>query len=161
MEKVPMTTYGQKKLEAELKQLKEEARPQVIEEIAEAREHGDLKENAEYHAAKEKQGFIEGRIQELESVTSRAQVVDPLRMEGDRIVLSATVQLVDADTDKEVTYVLVGPEEADLDKGLISTTSPLGRAMMGKEEGDEIIFRAPGGTHTYEVLSVEFKEIVA
>lgn len=161
MDKVPMTTYGHAKLEAELKKLKEVERPQVIQEIAEAREHGDLRENAEYHAAKEKQGFIEGRIQELESMLSRAQVVNPAALSGSRAVLGATLELVDVDSDKEVTYVLVGPEEADLDKGLISVGSPLGRALLGKEEGDEVVFKAPGGTHTYEILSVAFKAIEA
>lgn len=159
MERVPMTVYGYDRLTKELKTLQQVERPAVIAAIEEARGHGDLKENAEYHAAKEKQGFIEGRIAELEGKLSRAEVIDPAKLKGDRIVLGATVQLVDVDTDKSVTYALVGPDEADLEKGRISTTSPVGRALLGKEPGDEVTVQAPGGKRVYEVEKVEFKAI--
>lgn len=159
MERVPMTTYGYAILEKELKHLQKVERPAIIAAIDEARGHGDLKENAEYHAAKEKQGFIEGRIKELDSKLSRAEVIDPLKQNGTRIVMGATVSLVDADTDEEVTYALVGPDEADIDKGLISVTSPIGRALIGKSEGDEAIVRAPSGKRSYDIEEVEFKEI--
>lgn len=158
MERVPMTIYGQAKLTAELKELQQVRRPAIIAAIDEARGHGDLKENAEYHAAKNEQGFIEGRIAELESKLSRAEVIDPMRNKGTRVVLGATVTLVD-DNDKEITYALVGPDEADLEKQLLSTTSPIGRALLGKEEGDEVVVQAPGGKKTYEVLKVTFKPI--
>ena len=154
-----MTPAGHQKLEAELKHLKEVERPTIIEAIATAREHGDLSENAEYASAKEKQSFIEGRIGELENKLSLAEVIDPLKQKGGRAIFGATVDVVDVDTDKEQTYILVGPEEADLENQKISITSPLGRALIGKEEGDEAIFRAPGGTRTYEVLDVRFEEI--
>ena len=159
MERVPMTTYGHAKLSAELKQLQQKDRPAVIAAIDEARGHGDLKENAEYHAAKERQGFIEGRIAELESKLSRAEVIDPLKMKGGKIMLGATVSLIDVDTDKTVVYALVGPDEANLEKNLISTGSPIGRALLGKAEGDEAVVAAPGGKRTYEVTRVEFKPI--
>ncbi|MCP5405326.1 MAG: transcription elongation factor GreA [Pseudomonadaceae bacterium] len=159
MERVPMTIYGHEKLSAELKHLQQVERPNIIAQIDEARGHGDLKENAEYHAAKERQGFIEGRIAELESKLSRAEIIDPTKNTGSRITLGATVTLVDCDTDKQVVYALVGPDEADLEKGLISTTSPIGRALLGKEEGDEAVVAAPGGKRTYEVEKVEFKPI--
>jgi transcription elongation factor GreA len=161
MERVPMTVYGFSVLEKELKHLQQVERPAIIEAIEEARAHGDLKENAEYHAAKEKQGFIEGRIQELESKLSRAEVVDPTKLTGDRIVLGATVQLLDVDTDEAVTYALVGPDEADIEKGLISITSPIGRALIGKTEGDEAVVMAPSGKREYEIETVEFKAITA
>ena len=154
-----MTVYGYDKLNAELKNLLHVERPAVIAAIDEARGHGDLKENAEYHAAKERQGFIEGRIAELESKLSRAEVIDPLKIKGDKIVLGATITLVDADTDKTVTYALVGPDEADLEGGKISTTSPIGRALLGKSEGDEVTVQAPAGKRVYEVEKVEFKAI--
>ncbi|MDD9912055.1 MAG: transcription elongation factor GreA [Alphaproteobacteria bacterium] len=159
MERVPMTTYGYSLLEQELKHLQKVERPAIIAAIDEARGHGDLKENAEYHAAKEKQGFIEGRIQELDSKLSRAELIDPTKLSGERIVMGATVVLVDADTDKEVTYILVGPDEADIEKGLISVTSPIGKALIGKSTGDEAIVRAPSGNRTYDVEDVQFKEI--
>jgi transcription elongation factor GreA len=159
MERVPMTIYGHSKLTAELKNLQTVERPAIIAQIDEARGHGDLKENAEYHAAKERQGFIEGRIAELESKLSRAETVDPTKMKGERIMISATVTLVDVDTDKTVTYALVGPDEADLEKGLISITSPIGKALLGKNEGDEAVVMAPGGKRTYEIEKVEFKPI--
>lgn len=159
MERVPMTIYGQAKLAAELKDLQQVQRPAIIAAIDEARSHGDLKENAEYHAAKERQGFIEGRIAELESKLSRAEVIDPTKLKGERVVIGATVQLVDVDTDKKVTYALVGPDEADLEKGLISTTSPIGKALLGKSVGDEAVVAAPGGKRTYEIETVAFKAI--
>lgn len=159
MNKVPMTLGGLKKMEAELNHLKTVERPAITEAIAVAREHGDLSENAEYSSAKEKQSFIEGRILELESKVSSAQVIDPTKLTGDRIVFGATVKVVDVDTDKEATYSLVGQDEADLEKGLISVTSPLGRALIGKRPGDEAAFSAPGGQRVYEVLDVVFKHI--
>lgn len=159
MERVPMTIYGQEKLAAELKNLQKVERPAIIAAIDEARGHGDLKENAEYHAAKEKQGFIEGRIKQLESVLSRADVIDPTSMTGNRIMLGATVELVDVDTDQEVTYALVGPDEANIEKGLISITSPIGRALIGKTPGDEAAVNAPSGKRMYEVEAVHFKKI--
>lgn len=159
MERVPMTIHGYEKLSAELKHLQLVERPSIIAQIDEARGHGDLKENAEYHAAKERQGFIEGRIAELDSKLSRAEVIDPTKHKGNRITLGATVTLIDCDSDKQVVYALVGPDEADLEKGLISTTSPIGRALLGKEEGDEAVVAAPGGKRTYEIEKLEFKAI--
>ncbi|MEC8067447.1 MAG: transcription elongation factor GreA [Pseudomonadota bacterium] len=158
MDKVPMTTYGYAKMEKELHHRTRTLRPQIIDDIEEARAHGDLSENAEYHAAKERQAINEGMIKSLESKLSRADVVDPKKMSGKKIMMSATVKVVDED-DKESTYILVGPEEADLEKGLISISSPLGRAMIGKEEEDEFTFNAPGGSRTYEVLEVNYQEI--
>ncbi len=152
-----MTIAGHTMLEAELKQLLHVERPAIIIAIDEARSHGDLKENAEYHAAKERQGFIEGRIQELESKLSRAEVVDPAKQKGGRIMLGATVTLVDTETDKEVTYVLVGPDEANLERGFLSIVSPIGRALVGKSAGDEVTVNAPGGKRVYDVETVEYK----
>lgn len=160
MEKVPMTPYGYKKMETELHHRIRTLRPQIIKDIEEARAHGDLSENAEYHAAKEAQSINEGTIKSLESKISRAEVIDPSKMTGSRIMMGATVDVIDVDTDKAHTYILVGPEEADLDNGLISISSPLGRAMIGKEEGDEFTFTAPGGSRNYEVEKVEYKEII-
>lgn len=154
-----MTPYGYKKMEADLKHRVQTLRPQIIKEIEEARAHGDLSENAEYHAAKEAQSSNEGIIKDLESKISRAEVIDPTKLSGDRIMMGATVTVVDVDTDTESTYILVGPTEADLDNGLISISSPLGRAMIGKEEGDEFTFTAPAGARTYEVDAVEYKAI--
>ena len=159
MEKVPMTTYGYKKLEADLKNRVNVLRPKIIADIEEARAHGDLSENAEYHAAKEQQAINEGMINMLQDKIARAEVVDPTKLKGDRIMMGATVELADCDTDEEKLYILVGPDEADIDQGLISVTSPLGRSLIGKEEGDEASFHAPGGNHTYEVLSVKYQEI--
>ncbi|HEX2859436.1 MAG TPA: transcription elongation factor GreA [Alphaproteobacteria bacterium] len=157
MERVPLTVFGFEKLTAELKNLTGVERPNIIAAISEARGHGDLSENAEYHAAKEKQGFIEGRIAELENKLARAEVFDPRQQKGDRIVLGATVKLADVDTDKEITYILVGPDEADSDKNLISTTSPVGRALLGKTAGDEVTVQTPGGKRGFEIVAVEFK----
>jgi len=159
MERVPMTIYGQEKLNAELRQLVKVERPEIIAAIDEARGHGDLKENAEYHSAKEKQGFIEGRIAELRSKLSRVEPIDPTKINSDRIVMGATVNIVDVESDEEVTYSLVGPDEADIKKGLISVTSPIGKALIGKQEGDEAIVQAPAGKRVYEVEKIEYKVI--
>lgn len=155
MEKVPLTTKGFAKLDAELKNLKSVERPAVIAAIAEAREHGDLSENAEYHAAREKQSFIEGRIRELESLISRSDVIDPSRMSG-AIKFGATVKIVDEDTDDEKTYQIVGEAEANIERGLLNMKSPLARALIGKEEGDSIEVRTPGGVKSYEILSIAY-----
>lgn len=156
MEKVPITNTGYERLNAELKNLKEVERPAVIKAIAEAREHGDLSENAEYHAARERQSFIEGRIQELESTISRADVIDPAKMSGDSVKFSATVGLVDEDTEEERSYQIVGEAEADIDNGRLNMRSPLARALIGKEEGDQVEVKTPGGTRSYEILSIKY-----
>ncbi|MDY6858432.1 MAG: transcription elongation factor GreA [Pseudomonadota bacterium] len=155
MEKIPMTRAGHTALEAELKTLKSVERPAVIRAIAEAREHGDLSENAEYHAAREKQSFIEGRVKELEALLSLAEVIDPTKLSG-AIKFGATVRLVDEDTDEEKTYQIVGEAEADIEKGLLNIKSPLARALIGKEEGDSVEVRTPGGEKSYEVLSIQY-----
>ena len=156
MEKIPMTRTGFHQLEEELRVLKGTERPAVIRAIAEAREHGDLSENAEYHSAREKQSFIEGRIKELEGVISRAEVIDPTKMSGS-IKFGATVQLVDEDTDEERTYQLVGEQEADLERGLLNVRSPLARALIGKDEGDSVEVTTPGGQRSYEILSIKYE----
>lgn len=156
MEKVPMTKQGHEALTAELKELKEDARPAVIKAIAEAREHGDLSENAEYHAAREKQSFIEGRIKELEGAVSRADVIDPSKMSGDTVKFSATVEIVDEETDEEKTYQVVGEAEADIERGKLNLRSPLARALIGKEVGDSVEVKTPGGSRSYEVLSIKY-----
>ena len=156
MEKIPMTKAGHARLEVELKQLKSVERPSVIRAIAEAREHGDLSENAEYHSAREKQSFIEGRVKELEAIISLADVIDIASLSG-TIKFGATVTIVDEDTDEEKTYQIVGEPEANLEKGLLNIKSPLARALIGKDEGDSIEFRAPGGTRDYEILKIVFK----
>jgi transcription elongation factor GreA len=155
MEKVPLTRTGAVRLEAEMKKLKSVERPTIIRAIAEARELGDLKENAEYHSAREKQGFIEGRIKELESILGRADIIDPASLSG-TVKFGATVTLVDEDTDEEKTYQVVGEPEANIESGKLNMRSPLARAMIGKEEGDSIEFRTPGGTRSYEILAVKF-----
>ncbi len=155
MEKIPMTRAGYAALDAELKSLKTNDRPAIIKAIAEAREHGDLSENAEYHSAREKQSFIEGRIKELEALISLANVIDPTTLSG-AIKFGATVTIVDEDTDEEKTYQIVGEPEADLEKGKLNIKSPLARALIGKEEGDSIEVRTPGGEKSYEVLSVTY-----
>ena len=157
IEKIPMTAEGLAPLKEELHQLKTIERYAVIKQIAEAREHGDLSENAEYHAAREKQSFIEGRIIELEDVVSRADVIDLSKLSGKTIRFGATVTVADVDSDEEITYQLVGPYEADLKKNKISVQSPLGRALIGKPEGDTAEVSAPGGSKGYEVLKVKFK----
>ena len=155
MEKLPMTRAGHAALESELKTLKSEERPAVIKAIAEARELGDLKENAEYHSAREKQGFIEGRIKELEGVLSLVEVIDPTKLSGP-IKFGATVTLVDEDTDEEKTWQIVGEHEANIEKGLLNIKSPIARALIGKEEGDSVEVRTPGGDKSYEVLKIEY-----
>ncbi|MFO8156014.1 MAG: transcription elongation factor GreA [Pseudomonadota bacterium] len=154
----PMTVRGAEKLRQELHQLKSVERPQVIEAISDAREHGDLKENAEYHAAREQQGFIEGRIQEIESKLAGAQIIDVTTVDaGGKVVFGATVDLVDEETGDETTYQIVGDDEADIKQGLISVTSPVARALIGKEEGDIARVEAPGGTREYEVVEVRYE----
>ncbi|WP_101065555.1 transcription elongation factor GreA [Roseovarius salinarum] len=155
MEKIPMTRAGYAALEAELKQLKSEERPAIIRAISEAREHGDLSENAEYHSAKEKQSFIEGRIKELEGVLGLAEVIDPASLSGP-IKFGATVTLVDEETDEEKTWQIVGEYEADINNGLLNIKSPIARALIGKEEGDSVEVRTPGGEKSYEVLKVAY-----
>jgi transcription elongation factor GreA len=155
MEKIPMTRAGHTALDSELKVLKSVERPAVIRAIAEAREHGDLSENAEYHAAREKQSFIEGRIKELEAVLSLAEVFDPAKLSG-AIKFGATVTLMDEDTDEQRTYQIVGEQEADIEHGLLNIRSPLARALIGKDEGDSIDVKTPGGQRSYEVLRVQF-----
>ena len=155
MEKIPMTRDGHTALEVELKQLKSVERPAIIKAIAEAREHGDLSENAEYHSAKEKQSFIEGRIKEIEGILSRADVIDTSKMSGP-IKFGATVKIVDEDTDEERTYQIVGEPEADLENGKLNMKSPLARALIGKDEGDSVEVRTPGGEKSYEILSISY-----
>ncbi len=156
MDKLPMTLRGFNMIEAELKNLKGEGRSTVIKAIAEAREHGDLSENAEYHAAKERQSFIEGRILELEDMQSRAQVIDPATLSGSKVKFGATVHLVDEETEEESRYQIVGEIEADLKEGRISITSPVARALIGKEEGDVVEVMTPGGGRSYEILKVDY-----
>ena len=155
MDKIPMTRQGFTALEGELKLLKSTERPAVIKAIAEAREHGDLSENAEYHAAREKQSFIEGRIKEVEAIMSLAEVIDISKMSG-TVKFGATVKLVDEDTDEEKSYQIVGEPEADIESGKLNVKSPLARALIGKDEGDSVEVRTPGGTRSYEILSIEF-----
>ncbi|MEC9196022.1 transcription elongation factor GreA [Donghicola tyrosinivorans] len=155
MEKIPMTRAGANALEAELKHLKSVERPEIIKAIAEAREHGDLSENAEYHSAREKQSFIEGRIKELESVISLADIIDPTKLSG-AIKFGATVTVVDEDTDEEKKWQIVGEYEADIEKGLLNVKSPIARALIGKEEGDSVEVRTPGGQKSYEVLTIDY-----
>ncbi|TGY92810.1 MULTISPECIES: transcription elongation factor GreA [Marinicauda] len=157
MQKIPMTAEGHQALDAELKHLKSVERPAVIQAISEAREHGDLSENAEYHAAKERQGWIEGRLQELEDKLARAQVIDTSKMSGDTVRFGATVTLVDEDTDKEATYKIVGDDEADVKAGKISLSSPIARSLINKDTGDVVEVNAPGGVKSYEILKVEWK----
>ena len=156
-DKIPMTADGYAQLEAELKHLKHVARPEVITAIAEAREHGDLSENAEYHAARERQSFIEGRVAELEDKTARAQVIDVSKLSGKVVKFGATVTIVDEDTDEEMTYQLVGEDEADVKQGRIGITSPIARAIIGKTIGDSVEVTTPRGVKGYEVLKVRFK----
>ncbi len=155
MDKIPLTRVGHTALNDELKTLKSVERPAVIRAIAEAREHGDLSENAEYHAAREKQSFIEGRVKELEGILCRAEVIDPAKLSG-AIKFGATVKLVDEDTDEEKTYQIVGEAEADIERGMLNIKSPLARALIGKEEGDSIEVRTPGGEKGYEVLNIAY-----
>lgn len=155
--KVPITARGAEMLRKELQHLKSVERPKVIAAIAEAREHGDLKENAEYHAAREQQSFIEGRIAEINGKLSNAQIIDVTTLNpGGKVVFGATVDLIDEETGKEVTYQIVGEDEADISKGMISITSPIARALIGKEEGDIAEVQAPGGIKEYEILAVRY-----
>ncbi len=156
MQKVPMTPSGHKMIKDELADLLKVQRPQNVQAIAEARAHGDLSENAEYHAAKERQSFIEGRIQELQSKLALANVIDPAMINPETIAFGATVSLMDVDTDEEKTYMLVGPEEADVKVGKISIHSPIGKALIGKREGDEVTVKVPSRTIEYEVLEIKF-----
>lgn len=157
MEKVPVTKDGFTAMEAEVKELKTVVRPEIIKAIADAREHGDLKENAEYHAARERQSFTEGRIGELEYKISHAEVIDVKSLSGDTVKFGATVKLVDEDTDEETFYQIVGDDEADLTKRKISYAAPIARGLMGKNVGSSVEINTPKGTKYYEILSVEFK----
>ncbi len=157
MNKVPVTVAGAEKLKAELHRLKTVERPRIIQAIAEARAHGDLSENAEYHAAKEQQGFIEGRIKDVEAKLSHAQVIDPATVNaGGRVVFGATLDLLDEEGQREVTYQIVGDDEADIGAGKISISSPIARALIGKEAGDIVEVRVPDGLRQYEILDVRY-----
>jgi transcription elongation factor GreA len=157
MDKHPMTLAGAEKLRAELSELKQIKRPAVIAAISEAREHGDLKENAEYHAAREQQGFIEGRIKDIEAKLSHAQIIDVTTLNANgKVVFGSTVVLLDINTDEEKTYQIVGVDEADIKINKISVSSPVARALIGKEEGDEVVMEVPGGTHEFEILEVRY-----
>ena len=160
MSRVPMTTQGAEKLRSELDELKKVKRPAIIQAIAEAREHGDLKENAEYHAAREQQSFAEGRIQEIEAALSNADIIDVKAIgqnAGKKIVFGATVDLFDVNEEKDVTYQIVGELEADIKQNLISITSPIARALIGKSEGDVAMVKAPGGEREYEIVTVRYE----
>ena len=157
MEKIPMTVNGAEQLKRELQKLKGEDRPGVIKAIAEARAHGDLSENAEYHAAREQQSFIEGRIKEIEAKLSRAQIIDPRGLNADgRVVFGATVELLDEDSGEEVTYQLVGDDEADIEQGKIYIGSPIARGLVGKEEGESVEVQVPSGVRNYDILAVKY-----
>ncbi len=158
MNKVPITVRGANLLRDEVKRLKSQDRPAIIQAIAEARAHGDLKENAEYHAAKEQQGFIEARIKDIEGKLSNLQVIDVMNIDAKgKIVFGSTVELLDLQTDSEIVYKIVGEDEADIKTGLISFTSPIARALIGKNEGDEVSFAAPAGEKFYEVIEVRYE----
>ncbi|QHI95858.1 transcription elongation factor GreA [Aristophania vespae] len=157
MQKSPMTAQGLQRLEDELRRLKTEDRPAVIRAIAEARAHGDLSENAEYHAARDRQSFIEGRVLELESLISTAEVIDPSTLSGNRVQFGALIKLVDEETDKESSYQIVGVHEADIKEKRLSISSPLAKALIGKEVGDTVSVPAPGGDRTYEILEVIYR----
>ncbi len=157
LDKIPMTPAGLAKLEEELKNLKYNERPSVIQAISEARALGDLSENAEYHSAKERQGFIESRISYLEGIISSAEVIDPKKMSGDTVRFSATVTIVDVDTEEEKVYQIVGKEEADIQSGKISYDSPIARALIGKEKGEEVTVQSPKGARDFEITNVEYK----
>jgi transcription elongation factor GreA len=155
MEKIPMTRAGFTALDDELKLLKSVERPAIIRAIAEAREHGDLSENAEYHSAREKQSFIEGRIKELEGILSLAEVIDPTKLSGP-IKFGATVTIVDEDSDEEKTYQIVGETEADIETGKLNIRSPIARALIGKDEGDSVEVKTPGGQRSYEIVTIRY-----
>lgn len=159
VERIPMSKTGHKKLKEELTQLESVDRFEIAKAIGVAREHGDLKENAEYHAAKERQGHIEGRIIELKDKLSRAEIIDCSRVNTGKAVFGTVVSLLDMDTDEEVTYQLLGPEESDVKKGSISVLSPLGRSLLGKEVGDDVIAKTPGGTREFEVMEITSSKI--
>ncbi|OEU50790.1 MAG: transcription elongation factor GreA [Desulfobulbaceae bacterium S3730MH12] len=154
VQRIPMSKAGNKKLREELLRLERVERGEVVKAIETAREHGDLKENAEYHAAKDRQGHIEGRIIELKDKLARAEVIDCSRVNTERVIFGAIVELLDMDTDEEITYQLLGPEEADVKNGSISVLSPLGKSMIGKEIGDEVLAKTPGGTREFEVIDI-------
>lgn len=157
MNKVPLTARGAAKLKDELKQLKSVDRPRIIQAISDAREHGDLKENAEYHAAKEQQSFAEGRIQEIEGKLSNAQVIDVTTLNANgKVVFGATVELMDLSNDQAIVYQIVGDDEADIKQGMISISSPIARALIGKNEGDDITVSAPAGDRDYEIVEVRY-----
>jgi transcription elongation factor GreA len=155
IERIPMSVRGNQKLRDELEQLSRVERHEIVKAIEVAREHGDLKENAEYHAAKERQGMVEARIRELKDKLARAEVIDCSKVDTERAVFGTVVTLMDMDTDEEVTYQLLGPEESDVKKGSISVMSPLGRSILAKEPGDEVVFKAPGGVREYELVEIE------
>ena len=155
MEKIPFTPQGLETIKQELAHLKGSERQDVIRAIAEAREHGDLSENAEYHAARERQSFIEGRISELEDVTSRAEVIDAAKLTGEKVTFGTTVSVADEDTDEESVFHIVGPYEADINRGLVSTSSPIARGLIGKSVGDSAEVQTPGGIKSFEILSIE------
>jgi transcription elongation factor GreA len=155
MDKIPFTIFGLDKIKSELIKLKKEDRPAIIKAISVAREHGDLKENAEYHAAKDKQSFTEGRISELEDVTSRANIIDLSKLTGKTVTFGTKVKIIDEETDQETIYKIVGPYEADLDAGLISIASPIAKALIGKELGSSVEVSTPRGTKNYEILSID------
>jgi transcription elongation factor GreA len=157
MNKIPMTASGLKRLEEELRHLKHSERPNIIRAIAEARTHGDLSENAEYHAARERQSFIEGRVAEIEDKIARAEVIDVSKLSGKIIKFGATVKLADEDTAEKITYQLVGEDEADIKDGRLSVTSPLGRALIGKTSGDSVEIATPRGSKAYEIVSVRYR----
>ena len=158
MNQIPLTAEGSERLKSELKELKSVKRPAVIEAIATAREHGDLKENAEYHAAREEQGFIEGRMIELEAALSNAQIIDITRIpQSGRVVFGCTVELLNMATDEEVIYQVVGDIEADISKNRIAISSPIARALIGKEEGEDVVVEAPGGTMEYAIIAIHYK----
>ena len=158
MNQIPLTAEGAERLKKELKELKYVRRPKIIEAIAVARDHGDLKENAEYHAAREEQGFVEGRIAEIESVLANAQIIDVTRLnQSGRVVFGCTVELIDVESEAQVSYQIVGDIEADINQNLIAISSPIARALIGKEEGEDVTVEAPGGVREYEITAVHYR----